>query len=174
MNLIISGNQYTWLVSYVCAFPDVSSPDGAFKKLKTEGESGPGLGGGHNPSTSCPTPARWELARPMSSLVIFSYWQLAQPMCSTFCLLCFSTVLPSPSLWPLSLTLPSCLSLSINNIILTVIIGVSFTRIIMITIVIFIILHIKLLQSYPSYNSNHCHHHHHTILTIFITTIIQF
>ena len=35
--------------------------DGAFKKLKTEGDSGGGMSvhnPSHNPSSSCPTPAR--------------------------------------------------------------------------------------------------------------------
>ena len=32
--------------------------DGAFKKLKTEGETGGGMSVHHAPSSSCPTPAR--------------------------------------------------------------------------------------------------------------------
>ena len=39
----------------------ISNLDGAFKKLKTEGDSGGGMSvhnPSHNPSSSCPTPAR--------------------------------------------------------------------------------------------------------------------
>ena len=36
----------------------VYASDGAFKKLKTEGESGGGMSVHHAPSSSCPTPAR--------------------------------------------------------------------------------------------------------------------
>ena len=46
-NLMIIGHILSVFVS-----------DGAFKKLKTEGETGGGMSVHHAPSSSCPTPAR--------------------------------------------------------------------------------------------------------------------
>ena len=53
MSIIIEFNDQQYLIN--------SFADGAFKKLKTEGDSGGGMSvhnPSHNPSSSCPTPAR--------------------------------------------------------------------------------------------------------------------